>query len=685
MTNKNIQDDADSDSKSDVPPYLLRISRLTIDKLGVKLYDKASAVVAELVSNGYDADAENVTVRIPLGIQLASQAGGELQDKNLVIEVDDDGHGMTPQEARDFFLRVGADRRTRPGGEVSRNKKRPVMGRKGIGKLAPFGICKRIEVWSAGGKKTSLGYQVTHFFMNFDDLLKDQDSDVPLIPGDEDHTYSENSGTRIRLTSFLAKRVPDEETFHRQLAMRFVFARPDFSINITDTSTENPATKKVNPLEIPLLPGSRIELENRPVITDEGVQLPVKGWLAMAQKAYKNDEMKGVRIYARNKIVGVTRDFEQPAGFTGEFAVRSYLVGQVEAEWLDLDEGEDLVRTDRQDILWDSDYGRELRKWGSELIKEVAKRSNEPRRERVRDEFMERSNLKSLATERYGDRQVAKVAVELGKKLGGFAAEDQLADDEYVADLTQIILSVAPHQALLEAFHDLRRHVDAGEIASIDQLTEVFDKARVAELAAYAQIAAQRVKVIHQLRQIIDDEPDEAKFQSLLAQAEWLIEPTWTVITKNQSLKSFKHAFEQFWKKRTGEDVTLAIEKQTKRPDFTLISIGRELHIVEIKRAGHHFDDADWERLNNYVDAFEDFFDSNPLLKSEFNGWKIHLIVDGINLKSSAKRAFEKVQSDGNLEKVTWRDFLLRTEKAHEQFLEAQSSALKTFSDERST
>lgn len=28
--------------------YTMRISRLTIDKLGVKLYDRASAVVAEL-------------------------------------------------------------------------------------------------------------------------------------------------------------------------------------------------------------------------------------------------------------------------------------------------------------------------------------------------------------------------------------------------------------------------------------------------------------------------------------------------------------------------------------------------------------------------------------------------------------------------------------------------------------
>jgi hypothetical protein len=513
--------------------------------------------------------------------------------------------------------------------------------------------------------------------MNFDEIQKDDDSAVPLQRGADDRKFNPKSGTKIRLTSFLAKRVPDEETFHRQLAMRFVFARPDFDIVVIDNDANGAKPKKVDPLTIPLLQGSKIDLADRPVVTDDGKSLPVKGWLAMAQKAYKNDEMKGVRIYARNKIVGITRDFEQPAGFTGEFAIRSYLVGEVQAEWLDLDDGDDLVRTDRQDIIWDSTYGQELRKWGAELIKEVAKRSNEPRRERVRDEFLERSKLASLAHERFGDKEVARVAIELGKKFGGFAAEDQLADDEYVSDLTQIILSVAPHQALMEAFHELRDHMDSGESTSIDQMSEVFDKARVAELASYAQIAAQRVRVIRQLRKIIDDQTDEGRFQALLSQAEWLIEPSWTVITKNQTLKSFKRAFEQFWKQRTGTAVTLAIDNETKRPDFTLISLGGILHIVEIKRAGHQFNDADWERLNNYVDAFEEFFNANPVMRDEFKGWRIDLVADGVSLKSSAKRAFENVVRDEHLHRVSWRDFLLRAEKVHEQFLDAQSTVLK--------
>lgn len=654
-------------------PYHLRISRLTVDKLGVKLYDKASAVVAELIANGYDADAETVTVRLPLNLQLASQAGGKLKDLGYVIDVEDDGHGMTPDEAIGFYLRVGADRRTRKGedGTKSRKKKRPVMGRKGIGKLAPFGICRRIEVWSAGGPRTKDGYAITHFFMDFDRIVTDDDEAVPLEVGSEDRGWSKKSGTRIRLTSFLAKRVPDQETFLRQLAVRFTFAKPDFKILVVDTASAGAKPVKVNPLEIPLIEGTRVDLSNRPVFADDGTKLPVSGWLGMAVGAYKNEEMTGVRIYARGKIVGMTRDFNQPAGFTGEFAMRSYLVGEVQAEWLDLDSGDDLVRTDRQDILWSSDYGELLRRWGAELIREIAGKSREPRRVRVRDEFLRKSGIEERARERFGDKQVARVAIDLAKKFGGFAAEDELGDDIYVEDLSQIILSVAPHQALMEAFHEFANQVTKGE-ASIEQMLDIFSKAQIAELASYAQIAAQRVRVIKDLQQIIDVSTDESQFQALIAQAPWLIEPSWTVITKNQSLKNFKHAFEKFWKRAHGTDVVLAIDQETKRPDFTLVSIDGLLHIVEIKKSGHSFDDTDFDRLINYVDAFEQFFKENKETVAEFyRAWRIDLVADGEKLnKSSNRHAFGGFVESNRVKRMSWQDFLSRAKKVHEQFLD---------------
>lgn len=67
--------------------YTMTISRLTVDKLGVKLYDRVSAVIAETVANSYDADATKVTIRAPMGAPFGVcdrveviAAGGSLKE-----------------------------------------------------------------------------------------------------------------------------------------------------------------------------------------------------------------------------------------------------------------------------------------------------------------------------------------------------------------------------------------------------------------------------------------------------------------------------------------------------------------------------------------------------------------------------------------------------------------------------
>jgi hypothetical protein len=670
--------------RADGVPYTMRISRLTIDKLGVKLYDAVSAVVAELIANGYDADAELVTVRLPLNTLLARKTAAGIEDTGYVVEVEDDGHGMTPAEAIRDFLEVGRDRRAHAEqGKYSRDKNRSVMGRKGIGKLAPFGICRRIELMSAGGPQTDQGFLVTHFFMDYDRIVVDEESAVQLEAGSEDRKFSPNRGTTIRLHTFLHKRAPDADTFHRQLARRFAFARPDFKIVVEDTRdpASNPP-KGVQPLSIPLMDGARIDLATRPITADDGAVLPVSGWIGLAKEAYKNEEMAGVRIYARGKIVATTRDFEQPAGYTGEFTTRSYLVGEVHAEWLDLDDGEDLVRTDRQGIVWDSEYGRALRAWGAGLIREIGTMARNPRRARVRTMFLERANIAERAKQRYASHpDIVDVALELAGLIGGFAAEDELEDDSYMDGLCEVVLAVAPHKALIQAFQKYNELIAGGE-ASLEDLLSLFNKTRVAEMASYSQIAAERVRIIGQLDQIVFGDQDEAELQRLIAGAPWLIEPTWSIITKNQTLRTFKRAFEQYWKKEKGEEITLAIEPTAQRPDFTLVSVGHMLHIIEIKASAHVFDDDDLDRMLGYVDAFEDFFERHSEFNDEFSaGWRIDLVTDSVRLKkSSNRRAFRALEEKDAVRRISWVTFLKRTKVAHEMFLAASDNAQKLLS-----
>jgi Histidine kinase-, DNA gyrase B-, and HSP90-like ATPase len=652
--------------------YEMRISRMTIDKLGVRLYDTVSAVVAELVANSHDADATQVTIRLPSATTLAKRGGQKNSwvDQGFVIEVVDNGHGMTPHEAQEHFLHVGRERRRHASqGAVSRAFRRPVMGRKGIGKLAPFGICRRIEVRSSGGEKSAMGYRVANFVMDFDKIVSDSPDTVVLDKGLDDGTFSNVTGTSIKLSQFLGKRVPDTDTFLRQLARRFVPQR-DFQVSVEDARSEPATLHQVGPLDVPINEATRIDLATRPVLIGDGEKLTVSGWLALAKDAYKDEETTGVRIYARGKIVGWTRDFEQPAGYTGEFTMRSYLVGEVNAEWLDLDDGEDLVKTDRQGIIWDSEYGDAFRSWGAALIKEMGKLSRKPRRERVSEIFLETSRIEERAKQQFEDPEVVEAALELASTIGGFAAEDELGDDSYVDDVAKFILSVAPHTALMKAFKAFDSAVSSRKVTQAD-LRTLFGKTRVAELASYGLIARERVQAIKNLEKLVLEESNETDFQNLIADAPWLIEPTWSVISENQALSTFKQSFELWFEKTRRTKVSLAIRNERKRPDFTLVHLGSKLFVVEIKAGQHVFGDSDFERLLNYVDPFDEFFTEHKAIRDEFPlGYQINLIADSVQMTKSANRhAFESAREKGKLVRLPWLDFLNNARKSHEEFL----------------
>ena len=227
--------------------YPMTISRLTVDKLGVKLYDRVSAVIAEIVSNSYDADATQVMIEAPMGEYLASKPGGIVTDKGREIRIIDNGIGMTPTEVVEFYLKVGAERRKdirRGRGDYSPVYNRRVMGRKGVGKLAPFGVCEVIEVITSGGEKivrthrdnhSESGYLTAHFILNRNKILQDTDDLYYCDLGKYDDTLSKSTGTTVVLKRFAYRMVSEPSAFLRQLSQRFGLSTPDWCIKARNT------------------------------------------------------------------------------------------------------------------------------------------------------------------------------------------------------------------------------------------------------------------------------------------------------------------------------------------------------------------------------------------------------------------------------------------------------------------
>lgn len=658
----------------DTPRYLMTISRNTIDKLGIKLYDKVSAVLAELIANAYDADATEVTITVPaFGRYLASKTDGVVQDLGLQITVEDNGHGMTYDEVMAYYLKVGPDRRKRPvGGARSREKNRPVMGRKGIGKLAPFGICREIEVLTAGGDANATARNYSNFVLDYDGIMGEiTDEDYPPTLGERDQQPATQRGTKIALRNFGYRKVPDRLTLMRQLTARFGLDRDDWKVRVIDGSGyEAPIDLSGSELEVDVLESTRIEVDDRPVPMPDGSTLPVSGWIAYAKEPYKDDVMAGVRIYARGKIVSQTRDFNVPTGFHGEFKLRSYLTGFVTAEWLDDDGGEDLIRSDRQDVLWSSERGEALQAWGQAIIKEIAGRAEGSVRTNLWEEFKTLADLDAKVRAAFPrDAELRESAMQVAKIAIRGADGDAIRDPDFRTGAIDFALSVAPHKVLVRTIHELAND----ETQTFATLVTLFRRERLAELYAVGTAAKRRVEALERLKQMLGTNVDEKELQRLLEEAPWIISPEWEVLVADRSLKIFRENFEDWYEKEYGtEIVTSAIDRPTKEPDFIFIQTREKLRVVEIKKPNVRLSDKDWQSAAGYVSAVKKFVRANPGLGVEAKQVALVVVVDRLGLTDPT---YEEAIEGPNVTRLTWRQVWDKAMNANSDIVEAFEQA----------
>lgn len=655
------------------PKYTMKISRLTIDKLGIHMYDRVSAVIAELIANSYDADATNVTVTLPFGKYLAKRQDGQPKDLGYEISIEDDGIGMLSHEVNQYYLKVGANRRSTRGDATPLG--RPVLGRKGIGKLAPFGICQEIRVISAGGDPDDAGkYEISDLILQYGSILFDDDGDYHPKLGPLDGAKQSWHGTRIILRQFSLKRVPSGDVLHRQISARFGISRTDWRVRIVDSDATEDSDQgfDVGDLEIPLMEGTRICVDDRPVpvkLNDEDAleliteNLPVRGWVAYSRDPYKDDAMAGVRVFARGKLVAQTRDFDISAGFTGEYKMRSYVVGAIHADWLD--DEDDLVRSDRQGIIWTSERGEALRQWGVTLLKELASGSEASARSRVWEDFLERSRLEErLRIAVPTDLAVRRAIQRAAKTLVRSVDRDRLRDADFVERAVQFAFAVGPHETLLQTLDEVA-DLSTG---TLEPVIELFEKASVVEMYSLGQVARERIDAVETLKGLIESASTrEYQLQQLIENAPWILYPDWTPLTRNQPLESLRGAFESWYFRNTGQEIATTSINSTKRPDFVMLSYAGCIEIVEIKRPDHALTDEECQRALDYRYTVMDFLSESDQLTTRFPRVRLTIICDK---RSFSNRMYgDMIEKDDDITLKNWATILHDTTQAHQDFL----------------
>lgn len=478
-----------------LPDFSMEFQPSSIEHLGLRLYSTLPPVIAELVSNAYDAEAPKVEVFMPSGpLTLGAE-----------VVVRDFGHGMSAEELQTEFLPIGRNRRGDDSSRtMSKTGMRRVTGRKGLGKLSGLGIADEMEVRSIqDGQAVCLRLR----YPEMREWSKNHGSAPykPTVVEERTGATTEPSGVEITLRSLRRKSPIDAIEIRRGLARRLTFIGPKFELRVNGSEIQ---------------PGDRTsqascdiawEVVDRPEGATIAAGVVVRGWLGFLAKSSQTG--RGIDIFANDKAVELGSFFN--LGTTHAQFARAHLVGEVHADFLD--EAEDLASTARTSVVWESALGQQLQAWGQRLLTTAFGSWLEHRQKERHTQVITAGKFDEwLLTRSAAERKVATRLVKL-------LAENEDLEPAGVVPLLELVKGSVESIA----FSELVDAMEAG--ATVEGLLRLFGDWRVIEAREHLRLADGRLAAIEQLSKFIRDGALEvSELQPLLTDNLWLLDAGWS-------------------------------------------------------------------------------------------------------------------------------------------------------------
>ena len=536
---------SDQDAK-----YYMTISLNVLNHMGLNLYSNVPAVLAEVIANSWDADATKVDVDFDL--------------EGKTITVTDNGCGMTLEDVNSKYLYVGYQKRPR---EVSPDEEfltlehnRKPMGRKGIGKLSLFSIANSIRVYTrvTGGTTEA-------FLMDADEIRKAIDVENPSEvrqyapePIDADGNEPEGRGTRIRITDLKKLRLTraSVQGLRRRLARRFsiIGDAAHFAVNVNDDPITLADRDYFDKARFIFQYGADyaqhcagLEKDDkgevtggfsRPHIFDakgeatEDGPYAIKGWIAIAWHSNDldgdgqadNDNLNKITIVVRGKVA--QEDILQEFRLGG--MITKYMFGEIEADFLDLDDRPDIATSSRQSISEDDERYEALAKFIKSELRAIWIQTN-TLKERAGLRHALSSNpylkqwydalrpphLKKFADKIFGD--IDKAGIDESQRQGAYANGVMLFE----------------HLKMNHAM-DLLEDID---ITKVDQFLRYLRDVDALEAEHYRQIVEERLTIIRKLRQSVDEDAKERILQEYIFDHLFLLDPGWERATQFEDME----------------------------------------------------------------------------------------------------------------------------------------------------
>lgn len=344
-----------------------------IDDLGAKLYSTLPPILAELIANGYDACATEIKVVL--------KDGNKSSEREIIVS--DNGHGMSYEEVKTQYLVVGRKKRDDQSAKRAKCDRctREPIGKKGLGKLAFFGIAQTAQIETIQNNKKIC------FVMDLDEIHKSNGDYHPQF-SIEDTTDCD--GTAITLSGIYRKTEFDLDAIKKSISNYFIFDEDfivkikkstdaDFQIIDNNLRYEHSDRKPKYVWSFPETALSQKELKNFSFSGD------ISGKIILFDKPVRSS-LRGVTLFSRKKLVNLPELFP----VQGSSYFFQYLTGWLEVDFID-DFIPDVISTNRSSLAWNDSNLIELKEFLEKSISiihaEWRKREQNNRKNGIKEKF----------------------------------------------------------------------------------------------------------------------------------------------------------------------------------------------------------------------------------------------------------------------------------------------------------
>lgn len=641
---KRNQSKMSEDSPQDMSEKLeMRFDLNVLKHLGLKMYTSLPAVISEYVANSWDAWAETVDISIPQNESMSPE---------YKITIRDDGRGMSRQEVNDEFLVIGRNRRQDEGKDAIRkgNSTRKIMGRKGIGKLAGFGVADIVKV------HTRKDGEYIEFELDYGKMREKAKEDPnatttynPKIIGEGE--TNQESGTIITLTNFDREQRPREKYVRQRLARRFSVVGNNFEVRVNGEA--------VSGTERNLKQRCQFRRDYDKEVINDDKELTISGWIGTLTTPVPDDVQGGVAVMARGKTVQEPITFGVAEGGTrGQMALQ-YLVGEIHADFLDGEE--DLIATHRTAVLWEKEPADELRDFLESEIEKICSEWPEKRKIEEMEEIKEEEPYEKFIAPL--DEREKKLADEF---LGDMVRQGDY-DDESIEELASYVSSGVQQKS----FRDLLREIERSEISNTEQLVKLFDQYEILDAMNSLRIVRGRYYAIQKFENLVEKEGSGINdLHGFVSDNPWLIDPRWDYL--DEEIEVREKLVNNFIDADEGS-----------RVGFISLGDADTLRLVDVRKPSHVVMMEDLDQFKSYVDYLRATSDMKPVDNRDVEGY---IIAKGVVDDREVESEIRRMKMD-EMRIRTYDDIKDIARRSHREFLQiferkakrTESEMLKTY------